>query len=117
MSKMPFTQAQGGQFKIVDSSTFPISQTIASVEVMVEVGGLRELHVSFCHVDSAGVVSDVYPVAPHSNGMGPHYVRHMLLHIRFSHLMDSDSSGFARMTLFIAGSRARTFDYVVRFQS
>jgi oxalate decarboxylase len=35
---------QGGQVRILDSSNFPVSTTIAAVLVEVEPGGLRELH-------------------------------------------------------------------------
>ncbi|KAH0835871.1 RmlC-like cupin domain-containing protein [Lanmaoa asiatica] len=43
-SKLSATQAPGGSYKIVDTQLFPASTTICSVEVTVEVGGLRELH-------------------------------------------------------------------------
>jgi len=38
------TQAPGGTFKIVDSSKFAVSTTIAVAEITVEPGALRELH-------------------------------------------------------------------------
>ena len=34
----------GGTFRIVDSTTFPIAETIAAAFVTLEPGGLRELH-------------------------------------------------------------------------
>lgn len=34
----------GGTFRVVDSTTFPISTTIAAAFVTLEPGGLRELH-------------------------------------------------------------------------
>ena len=40
------TPLTAGSVKIIDSNTFKISQTIAAAEVTVEVGGMRELHVS-----------------------------------------------------------------------
>jgi len=45
LSKVSPTPLQGGSVKVVDSTTFGISQTIAAAEVTVEVGGMRELHV------------------------------------------------------------------------
>jgi oxalate decarboxylase/phosphoglucose isomerase-like protein (cupin superfamily) len=44
-SNMPVTQLDGGTVKIIDSSTFKISTTIAAAEVTVEPGAIRELHV------------------------------------------------------------------------
>ncbi|KAG6330550.1 hypothetical protein ID866_8539 [Astraeus odoratus] len=44
LSKVNGTQTTGGTYKVVDSRTFPASQTIAAAEVTVEVGGMRELH-------------------------------------------------------------------------
>ena len=35
-----------GQVKVVDSTTFQISKTIAAAEVTVPPGAMRELHVS-----------------------------------------------------------------------
>ena len=46
MSQMNATQLQGGNVKIVDSTIFNISTTIAAAEVNVEPGAIRELHVS-----------------------------------------------------------------------
>ena len=43
---MNATKLNGGTVKIVDSSTFRISTTIAVADVTVEPGALRELHVS-----------------------------------------------------------------------
>ncbi len=40
----PNKATKGGQVRIVDSSNFPISKTIAAALVTVEQGGLRELH-------------------------------------------------------------------------
>ncbi|EKM56991.1 uncharacterized protein PHACADRAFT_142065 [Phanerochaete carnosa HHB-10118-sp] len=44
MSEMNATQLQGGSVKIVDSTNFPASVTIAAAEVTVEPGAMRELH-------------------------------------------------------------------------
>ncbi|ETW82806.1 CUPIN, Germin, oxalate decarboxylase [Heterobasidion irregulare TC 32-1] len=44
MSKINATQLSGGTVKIVDSTTFPISTTIAAADVTVEPGAMRELH-------------------------------------------------------------------------
>jgi hypothetical protein len=44
MSTMPVTKLAGGSVKVVDSSTFKISSTIAAAEVTVNPGGMRELH-------------------------------------------------------------------------
>ncbi|KAJ8595812.1 putative oxalate decarboxylase/oxidase [Rhizopogon salebrosus TDB-379] len=44
MSQVNATQAPGGSYKVVDSRTFPVSTTVCSAEVTVEVGGMRELH-------------------------------------------------------------------------
>ncbi|RKQ86814.1 oxalate decarboxylase [Solirubrobacter pauli] len=38
------TETAGGRVRIVDSSTFPVAQTIAAALVEVDPGGLRELH-------------------------------------------------------------------------
>ncbi|KAJ7146755.1 oxalate decarboxylase [Mycena epipterygia] len=43
MSKVNATQLSGGSVKIVDSTTFPVSTTIAAAEVTVEPGAIREL--------------------------------------------------------------------------
>ncbi|CCO33831.1 oxalate decarboxylase [Rhizoctonia solani AG-1 IB] len=45
-SKANSTKVPGGTVKVVDSRTFEVSKTIAMAEVTVEVGGMRELHVS-----------------------------------------------------------------------
>jgi len=44
MSKMDATKVPGGTVKIVDSSIFNVSKTIAAAEVTVQPGGMRELH-------------------------------------------------------------------------
>ncbi|RDB25886.1 Oxalate decarboxylase OxdC [Hypsizygus marmoreus] len=44
MSKVKPTQLTGGTVKVVDSTTFKISKTIAAAEVTVEPGAIRELH-------------------------------------------------------------------------
>jgi oxalate decarboxylase/phosphoglucose isomerase-like protein (cupin superfamily) len=41
MSKVNATQTAGGSYKIVDTRTFPVSTTVCSAEVTVEVGGMR----------------------------------------------------------------------------
>ena len=46
-SQIAATPLQGGSVKIVDSTAFNVSKTIAAALVTVDVGGLRELHVSF----------------------------------------------------------------------
>lgn len=46
LSQVNATQKQGGTVKVVDSSTFQVSETIAMAEVTVVPGGMRELHVS-----------------------------------------------------------------------
>jgi oxalate decarboxylase/phosphoglucose isomerase-like protein (cupin superfamily) len=46
MSKMNATQKEGGSVKIVDSTIFNVSKTIAVAEVIIEPGAMRELHVS-----------------------------------------------------------------------
>jgi oxalate decarboxylase/phosphoglucose isomerase-like protein (cupin superfamily) len=46
LSKMPAKKTPGGSVKIVDSSTFKVSKTIAVAEVTIEPGHMRELHVS-----------------------------------------------------------------------
>jgi len=43
-SQQAFTQVEGGQVKIVDSSTFSVSKTIAAAEVIIQPGAMRELH-------------------------------------------------------------------------
>lgn len=44
MSKVKPTKVQGGQVKVVDSTTFKVSTEIAVAEVEVEPGAIRELH-------------------------------------------------------------------------
>ncbi|KAK0193464.1 oxalate decarboxylase [Armillaria mellea] len=44
LSKTNATQLAGGSVKIVDSTTFTVSTTIAMAEVTVEPGAIRELH-------------------------------------------------------------------------
>jgi len=44
LSTLTPTQLSGGSVKVVDSSTFQISTTIAAAEVTVEPGAMRELH-------------------------------------------------------------------------
>lgn len=41
MSQVNATQASGGSYKVVDARTFPVSTTVCSAEVSVEVGGMR----------------------------------------------------------------------------
>lgn len=43
-SKVNGTQESGGSFKVVDTRTFPAATTISAADVLVEVGGMRELH-------------------------------------------------------------------------
>lgn len=45
LSNVTPTPLTGGSVKVIDSTTFKISKTIAAAEVTVEVGGMRELHV------------------------------------------------------------------------
>jgi oxalate decarboxylase/phosphoglucose isomerase-like protein (cupin superfamily) len=47
MSEMNATKLDGGTIKIVDSTIFNISTSIAVADVTVEPGALRELHVGF----------------------------------------------------------------------
>jgi len=44
LSKANATKLPGGSVKVVDSTTFKVSTTIAAVEVTVEPGAMRELH-------------------------------------------------------------------------
>ncbi|KAJ7732147.1 oxalate decarboxylase [Mycena metata] len=44
LSKVNATQLPGGSVKVVDSSTFTVSTTIAAAEVTVNPGAMRELH-------------------------------------------------------------------------
>jgi oxalate decarboxylase len=45
MHKMPPTQTKRfGEVRIIDSTNFPVSTSIAAVHVVVKPGGLRELH-------------------------------------------------------------------------
>ncbi|KAF8526323.1 oxalate decarboxylase [Hysterangium stoloniferum] len=43
-SKAAVTPLVGGSVKVIDSTTFQVSKTIAAADVTVDVGGLRELH-------------------------------------------------------------------------
>jgi oxalate decarboxylase/phosphoglucose isomerase-like protein (cupin superfamily) len=45
LSQVPATPLAGGSVKIVDSTTFKASKTMAVAEVTVNVGAMRELHV------------------------------------------------------------------------
>jgi len=76
LSMQTAVQAAGGQVRIVDSSNFPASRTIAAGLVEVQPGGLRELHW-------------------HPNTDEWQYF----------------IAGHARMTVFAASGKARTFDY------
>ena len=40
-SQVPPVQAQGGTFKIVDSTTFTVSTTVAMAEITIQPGGMR----------------------------------------------------------------------------
>jgi hypothetical protein len=55
-SKQPDTALHGGSVKVLDSTTFKASKTIAAAEVTVEVGGMRELHVSVARVGHSRLV-------------------------------------------------------------
>ncbi|THH19234.1 hypothetical protein EW146_g1882 [Bondarzewia mesenterica] len=44
MSEMNATKLSGGTVKVVDSTNFPITTTIAAADVTVEPGAIRELH-------------------------------------------------------------------------
>ncbi|KNZ78360.1 Oxalate decarboxylase oxdC [Termitomyces sp. J132] len=44
LSKSKPTKTPGGSVKLVDSRTFKVAEKISAVEVVVEVGGMRELH-------------------------------------------------------------------------
>ncbi|KIK98029.1 hypothetical protein PAXRUDRAFT_135041 [Paxillus rubicundulus Ve08.2h10] len=44
LSQVPITPLNGGSIKIVDSTVFTVSITIAAAEVTVEPGAMRELH-------------------------------------------------------------------------
>ncbi|RDB29945.1 Oxalate decarboxylase OxdC [Hypsizygus marmoreus] len=44
LSKVKSTKTPGGSVKVVDSRTFKVAEKISAVEVVVEVGGMRELH-------------------------------------------------------------------------
>ena len=46
-SKVAPVQTPGGTYKIADSRTFKVAQSIAVSEVTVEPGALRELHVCY----------------------------------------------------------------------
>lgn len=43
-SQQAFTDVQGGQVKIVDSTTFPVSNTLSAAELIINPGAMRELH-------------------------------------------------------------------------
>ncbi|MBD0260278.1 MAG: cupin domain-containing protein, partial [Cytophagales bacterium] len=44
VTTIPLMKLAGGQVRIVDSASFPVSRTVATAFVEVEPGGLRELH-------------------------------------------------------------------------
>ena len=52
-SKVPRTPLAGGSVRIIDSSTFPISTTIAAAEVIVDPGAMRYASASFVASRSA----------------------------------------------------------------
>lgn len=43
-SQQNFTKVQGGQVRIVDSTTFPVSNTLSVAELIINPGAMRELH-------------------------------------------------------------------------
>jgi hypothetical protein len=79
LSQVNATSLSGGTVKIVDSTTFKVSTTIAVADVTVEPGALRELHVrvsavlvsndksqQFCVVASNSRRMAIYSVIAHS---------------------------------------------------
>ncbi|KAJ8693838.1 hypothetical protein PTI98_008792 [Pleurotus ostreatus] len=52
LSRVNATSTPGGSVKVVDSRTFNVSKTISAVEVTVNPGGMRELHVSIVNLRS-----------------------------------------------------------------
>jgi oxalate decarboxylase/phosphoglucose isomerase-like protein (cupin superfamily) len=99
-SNVSATQFSGGTAKIVDSSTFKISVTIAAAEVTVEPGAMRELHVRF----------EKYPLL-----FGRcRWLNDNALTFQWHPTEDEWTfflEGEGRITLFASQSNARTFDF------
>lgn len=47
LSQQGWTEVEGGRLKIVDSRTFPASNTLAAAEVIIDPGCMREMHWHF----------------------------------------------------------------------
>ena len=62
LSKINPTKLSGGTVKVVDSSIFKISTTIAMADVTVEPGALRELHVGVRILPASTALSQPYRV-------------------------------------------------------
>ncbi|KAF7375606.1 Oxalate decarboxylase [Mycena sanguinolenta] len=93
MSQMNATQLSGGTVRIVDSTVFPVSTTIAAAEVTVNPGAIRELHV---------------------RGIGSFPIGKLTETIQWHPTMDEWSfflEGQGRVTIFASQGNARTFNY------
>lgn len=87
-SKVNETKLPGGSIKIIDSTTFNVSISIAAAEVTVEPGAIRELHVSTyaCSL-IISVISRplVLAVAPDTRRMDLLFVCWTFYHLQLSH--------------------------------
>lgn len=62
LSEVNATKLSGGTVKVVDSSIFQISTTIAMADVTVEPGALRELHVGVSSLSANTTLSQLFRV-------------------------------------------------------
>ncbi|KAF8903709.1 oxalate decarboxylase [Gymnopilus junonius] len=88
LSQMQATTLNGGSVKIVDSRTFPVSQTIAAAEVTVEPGAIRSVELS--------INKEVFSVL-------------------ICRQLENFTEGEGRITIFASQSNARTFNYQVSY--
>lgn len=111
LSQVKATTLNGGSVKIVDSTTFPISTTIAAAEVTVEPGAIRELHVSVINPNSALALLLTYDSGILPKTSGATSCQFNFTDMGIMHLRTFFSEGQGRVTVFASSSNARTFDY------
>ncbi|KAG6830029.1 hypothetical protein H0H87_009492 [Tephrocybe sp. NHM501043] len=95
LSKIEPTNTPGGSIKVVDSSTFKVADKISAVEVVVGVGGMRELHWHPTQPEWTFYMSD--------NSLNHREHPPLILTPR--------SSGEARVTVFASSTNARTYNF------
>jgi oxalate decarboxylase/phosphoglucose isomerase-like protein (cupin superfamily) len=108
-SEQKYEKVPGGQVKIVDSTTFKVSTTIAAAEVVVEPGAIRELHVSL--FPGLVIYSDICSSGTQPRTSGVSLCESRWLPSFRSGLTFGFSEGEGRMTIFASGDNSRTFNY------